>query len=484
MYVLAIDQGTTGTTTVLYDRQGRITVKAYREFRQYYPRPGWVEHDPDEIWQTVQDTVAEVCAAATGTIEAVGITNQRETTLLWDRRTGRPVHRAIVWQCRRTADVCRELAPHADMISRKTGLPLDPYFSGTKIRWLLENADCPQTEDLAFGTIDTWLLWKLTGGLVHATDCTNASRTLLLNIGTRDWDDGLCDLLGVPRAILPDVRVSADDFGTVSSIDTLHGVPILGVAGDQQAALFGQCCFDPGEAKNTYGTGCFVLMNAGQERLHSEQGLITTLGADGKGLPCYVVEGAVFIAGAAIQWLRDELRILETATASEAEALSLDGNDGVYFVPAFVGLGAPYWDTEARGTITGLTRGCGRAHLIRAALEAMAYQTLDVIEVMEKETGRSIPELAVDGGAVANNFLAQFQADLLGRPVLRPKIIESTSLGAAYLAGLKAGVWTDAAALRSHKAVERVFKPRINAATRESLLSGWRDAVRRARCLH
>ncbi len=479
MYVLAIDQGTTGTTTVLYDYAGRPLGKAYREFTQHYPEPGWVEHDPAEIWDTVAETVHEVCGAHPGEIKAVGITNQRETTVLWNRRTGEPVHNAIVWQCRRTAEMCNALREHEPMVRSKTGLPLDAYFSGTKLRWLLDHAEnLPPVEDLAFGTIDTWLIWKLTEGRVHATDYTNASRTLLFNIQDRQWDAGLCDLLGVPASVLPEVRCSIDDYGVVTALPDLRDVPILGVAGDQQAALFGQGGFEKGEAKNTYGTGCFLLMNTGQELVRSSKGLITTLAVAGDGQPCYALEGSVFIAGAAIQWLRDGLRIIAHAPESEAAANSLDGNDGVYFVPAFVGLGAPHWDSDARGVLTGLTRGTTRAHIIRAALEAMAYQSHDVLALMESETGCTIPELTVDGGAIANNFLAGFQADILGKRVVRPSVIESTSLGAAYLAGLKAGIWEDASALRRLRRVERVFEPDMGAEVRNHLLEGWNRALR------
>ena len=483
MYILAIDQGTTGTTAVLYDRQGKPAGKAYREVTQYYPRPAWVEHDPEEIWNTVAATVSELRERYPGAVAAVGITNQRETTVLWNRRTGRPVHNAVVWQCRRTAPMCDALRAHEPVVRRKSGLPLDAYFSGTKISWVLAHAEAlPPIEDIAFGTIDSWLIWKLTGGRVHATDYTNASRTLLFNIEEKRWDEELCGLLDVNPAILPEVKASVDDYGVVTALDALRGVPILGVAGDQQAALFGQCGFEKGEAKNTYGTGCFLLMNTGCERAHSTRGLITTLAVDGDGRPCYALEGSVFIAGAAIQWLRDGLRILSDAADSETAALSLGGNDGVYFVPAFVGLGAPHWDQEARGILTGLTRGTTGDHLIRAALEAMAYQSRDVLVAMEAETECVIRQLAVDGGAIANNFLAQFQADLLDRSVVRPRVIESTSLGAAFLAGLKAGVWPSAAHLRQLKQVERVFEARIDDRMREHLLDGWRRALRQAMC--
>ncbi len=477
-HILSIDQGTTGTTTVLYDAAGRIVDKAAREITQHYPQPGWVEHDPLEIWQSVVDTVEELCARHGAPIAAVGITNQRETAILWDRRTGEPIHRAIVWQCRRTAAMCDALREHAPMIRVKTGLPLDAYFSGTKVKWLLENVDGIDPGSLLFGTVDSWLIWKLTGGKVHATDYTNASRTLLFNIHDKRWDEELCQLLGVPQSILPHVRQSVDDYGVVEAIDSLKGVPICGVAGDQQAALFGQTCFGRGQAKNTYGTGCFLLMNTGADAVESNKGLITTLAADGAGEPCYALEGSIFVAGAAIQWLRDELGLLENAADSEAAARAVEDNAGVYLVPAFVGLGAPHWDMHARGALVGLTRGANRNHVIRAALESMAYQTHDVLSEMEAETGARVPELAVDGGAAANDFLMQFQADITGRRVVRPAEIESTSLGAAYMAGLKAGVWSRAEELANLKEVDRVFEPAMSLPEREVLLAGWRKALR------
>ena len=478
MHVLAIDQGTTGTTAVLVNTKGRITAKAYREHPQIYPQPGWVEHDPLAIWESVRECVREVTQTSPGRIAAVGITNQRETTILWDRNTGEPVHNAIAWQCRRTAPLCEALRPHADLFRARTGLPVDPYFSGTKIRWLLEHGNVGDAGELLFGTVDTWLIWKLTGGQVHATDYTNASRTLLVNIETKAWDAELCDLLSVPREILPDIRKSVDDYGKVTTIPELDGVPILGVAGDQQAALFGQTCFARGTIKNTYGTGCFLLMNTGAALIRSSHGLVTTLAVDETGGPCYAIEGSVFVAGAAIQWLRDELRILDNAAESEAAARSLKGNDGVYLVPAFTGLGAPHWAAEARGTLVGLTRGTNRNHLIRAALEAMAYQSYDVFEAMSADSGLDLTELAVDGGATANNFLMEFQAGILNRPVVRPSVIESTSFGAACLAGLGAGAWGDADELTGLRVIDRRFEPTMAAATREALLDGWRRAVR------
>jgi len=481
MAVLAIDQGTTGTTTIVYGNDGQPLAKAYREFPQYFPQPGWVEHDPIEIWRTVEETVTEVLARAGTKINAVGITNQRETTLLWDGRTGAPLCNAIVWQCRRTAPICSRLREYEPLFRRRTGLPLDPYFSGPKIRWVLDNVPgATRTADLRFGTIDTWLIWKLTGGRVHATDPTNASRTLLFDIHKRQWDPELCRVLGVPLEVLPEVRASTRDFGRIESIPELSGTPILGVAGDQQAALFGQTCFDPGEVKNTYGTGCFLLCGTGAHAVTSKHGLLTTLAVDGDGRTCFALEGSVFVAGAAVQWLRDALGLIESASATEAAARSVPDSGGVYLVPAFVGLGAPYWEPEVRGVIVGLTRGTSRNHLIRAALEAIAYQTVDVVSAMEEDLGQSISILAVDGGATANDFLMQFQADVLDRSVQRPEVIESTSRGAAFLAGLKAGIWRDAAALRALNQVESTFTPAMSPELRSDLLAGWHKAVRQA----
>lgn len=478
--ILAIDQGTTGTTAVLYDANGRLVGKAYREFQQIYPKPGWVEHDPLEIWRTVVDTTVRLRRKHRGNIAAIGITNQRETTVVWDRTTGEPIHNAIVWQCRRTADECRRLEGHRKAFREKTGLPLDAYFSGTKIKWLLENVQGARPDRLLFGTIDTWLIWKLTGGKVHATDYTNASRTLIFNIKDKQWDPELCRLLSIPREMLPKVQKSVDDYSVVESIPELKGIPISGVAGDQQAALFGQACFEKGSIKNTYGTGCFVMMNTGRAAIDSCNGLITTLAVDGEGEPCYALEGSIFIAGAAIQWLRDELKLLEKSSDSEPAARQVENNGGVYLVPAFVGLGAPHWNMEARGTLVGLTRGSNRNHVIRAALESMAYQTHDVLEAMEKETETRPPSLAVDGGATANNFLMQFQADVIDRPVLRPEVIESTSLGVAYMAGLRADLWRSADELRRLKSYEMQFMPSMDAEQRDALLGGWRKALRQA----
>lgn len=481
MRVLAIDQGTTGTTAVLCEADGRVQGRAYREFPQHYPQPGWVEHDPLDIWRSVVDTVNELCTAHPGPIAAVGITNQRETTVLWDRRTGSPVHRAIVWQCRRTAETCLRLAPGSAAVRAATGLPIDAYFSATKLRWLLDQPRLPSPDHLAFGTVDTWLIRQLTGGDVHATDPTNASRTLLYNIHTRRWDPDLCARFGIPGELLPEVRPSRGSFGEVSTIPALRGVPILGVAGDQQAALFGQGCFAAGQAKSTYGTGAFLLMHTGPTPLPSRHGLLTTLTAQPDGGSAYALEGSVFVAGASIQWLRDELGLLAHAADSEAEACAVADNGGVYLVPAFVGLGAPHWDMEARGTLVGLTRGTNRHHIVRAAVEAMAFQVADVLEAMQEDTGTAIPALSVDGGASANNFLMQFQADVLNVPVQRPANVESTAMGAAFLAGLEAGVWHDATDLPLHGPGETRFTPRMPAAERDALRAGWSHALRQTR---
>jgi glycerol kinase len=476
--ILAIDQGTTGTTTGLYDQAGRSVKQAYREIPQRYPQPGWVEHDPEALWQSVVDTVAEATAGVADHIAAVGITNQRETTVLWDAASSRPLHPAIVWQCRRTSPACAALQAHAADVRERTGLPLDAYFSATKMRWLLEHVAGADRATARVGTVDSWLIWKLTSGQTHATDVTNASRTLLLNLKTQRWDPELLRLFGVPAALLPEVRPSLADYGRIDAIPALRGVPILGVAGDQQAALFGQACFQRGQIKNTYGTGCFLLMNTGAEPVRSARGLITTLAIGEAGQPCYALEGSVFVAGAAVQWLRDGLGLIRQAGETAAAALAVPDNGGVYMVPAFVGLGAPHWDSEARGAIVGITRGSRREHLIRAALESIAYQTHDVFTAMEQETGTRAAVLAVDGGACANDFLMQFQADILGRQVLRPTAIESTSRGAAWLAGLHAGVWRSTAALADLKACERAFTPTMADTDRNRLLAGWQKALR------
>ncbi len=489
--VLALDQGTTGSTALVFDSAGAVVGRAYAEITQLYPQPGWVAHDPEEIWQKSLRVVAEALAAAKvgpGELKAIGITNQRETTVIWDRKSGHPVQPAIVWQSRQTAPICEALRGegHEPLFRERTGLVLDAYFSGSKIRWILDRSSELQARaeagELAFGTIDTWLLWKLTGGRIHATEPTNASRTLLYNIHERRWDPELLARLRVPAALLPELRPSAGVFGeTVAHEGLPAGVPIAGIAGDQQAALYGQGCWEPGMAKNTYGTGCFVMMNMGGEDVLSRGGLLTTICCDAAGRPAYALEGSIFIAGAAIQWLRDDLGLIQQASDTEALARSVPDTRGVYVVPAFAGLGAPYWDMEARGAVVGLTRGAGRAHLVRATLESLAYQTKDVFDVMIADSGIPIRELRVDGGAAANDFLMQFQADLLGVPVDRPALVETTAAGAAFLAGLGSGFWKDSEQLRAVRRRERLFEPTMPAADREALYSGWRCAVERVR---
>ena len=487
-YILAIDQGTTGSRAVVYDKKGKRIASAYREFPQHFPKPGWVEHDPRDLWESVNDSIQKVLRKVpASSIAAIGITNQRETTVMWDALTGKPVHNAIVWQCRRTAKRCDELKKkrgvHA-FFKKKTGLPIDAYFSATKIEWILNNVPGVRAKArrgrIRFGTTDSWILWKLTGGRVHATDYTNASRTMCFNIGRLEWDEDILKKLKIPRHILPEVKKSSGIFGHTVRIGRLPaGIPIAGIAGDQQAALFGQTCFYPGTMKNTYGTGCFMLLNVGKRRPVSKHGLITTLGCGAHGEPVYVLEGAIFIAGAAIQWLRDQLKLLKHASDSEAMAKSVADNAGVYFVPALVGLGAPYWDQNARGAIFGITRGTKSSHIIRAALEAMCYQTKDVVDAMRRDSKLKIGSLKVDGGAVANDFLCQFQAGLLGMDVVRPKIIEITSLGAAYLAGLATGYWKDADEIKRCWAADKVFKPRMPKRDALKLYEGWRAAVER-----
>lgn len=486
-YILAIDQGTTGSRAVIYDRNGRPVASAYQEFPQHFPRPGWVEHDPHDLWKSVNDSIQAVLRkVSAASIAAIGITNQRETTILWDRRTGRPLYNAIVWQCRRTAGRCDELkrSGASEFFRDKTGLPIDAYFSATKIEWILKNvpgaAALARRGQVCFGTSDSWILWKLTGGAAHATDYTNASRTMCFDIRRLDWEGAILKKFGIQRQILPEVRKSSGIFGRTSRIGRLPaGIPISGVAGDQQAALFGQACFRPGTVKNTYGTGCFTLLNTGRTRPVSKHGLITTLGCGLRGEPVYVLEGAVFTAGAAVQWLRDGLRILKHASQSEVMARSAADNAGVYFVPALTGLGAPHWDPDARGAIFGITRGTKRSHVVRAALEAMCYQTKDVVDAMQKDSKLAISGLKVDGGAAANNFLCQFQADLLGMDVVRPSVIETTSLGAAYLAGLAIGYWKDSDEISRCWRSNRVFKPKMAKEMRQRLCEGWHDAVKR-----
>ena len=489
--ILALDQGTTGSTALVFGPEGEVLGRAYAEIQQHYPQPGWVEHDAEEIWQKSRRVAAEAVAAAgvaARAVRAIGITNQRETTVLWDRRTGDPVRRAIVWQSRQTAPVCERLraAGHEPLFHERTGLVLDPYFSGSKIAWLLEGDPAlrarAEAGEIAFGTIDSWLIHRLTGGRVHATDPTNASRTLLYDIHERRFDPELLKILGVPAAMLPKVVPSASVFGeTVAHEGLPAGIPIAGVAGDQQAALFGQGCFEAGMAKNTYGTGAFLVLNTGTRRVISRRGLLTTLCCDAKGAAAYALEGAVFVAGAAVQWLRDELGLVRSASETGPIAESVPDTAGVYVVPAFTGLGAPYWDAGARGAVVGLTRGAGRAQLIRATLESLAYQSRDVIDVMNAESGVPLSELRVDGGACANDFLMQFQADILGVPVDRPALVETTAAGAAFLAGLGSGFWKDAAALVARRRRDRLFTPSMAAERREELYAGWKAAVGRVR---
>jgi len=487
IFILSIDQGTTGTRAILFDRSGRLAAQAYQEIRQYFPKPGWVEHDPEELWSSTLRVIQRCIAQARlrpAAIAAIGITNQRETTVLWDRKTGRPLHRAIVWQDRRTSDLCRTLKRHEKEVRRITGLVLDPYFSGTKIAWLLRHhphiAQAAKAGRCAFGTVDAWLLWKLTGGRVHATDATNASRTLLYDLASGDWSPVMLRLFGVPASILPEIHPSSHSFGKTAAVGSLPaGIPIAGIAGDQQAALFGQGCIRPGQAKNTYGTGCFLLMQTGRRLIHSKNGLITTVACDAQGKPSYALEGSVFIAGAVVQWLRDGLKIIRQASETEALARSVPDSAGVYIIPAFVGLGAPYWKPEARGLICGLTRGAGRAHLVRAALESVAYQSQELVQAMEKDSRIRLRSLQVDGGAVRNNFLLQFQSDLSGVPVVRPKIIETTALGAAQLAGLRVGLWNQKDLVRM-RGIDRIFHPRWNSIRRSAAMAGWRTAVQRA----
>jgi glycerol kinase len=489
-YLLAIDQGTTGTTVMIFDATGRVRGRGYSEFTQHYPRPGWVEHDAEEIWTVTRRVIRAALRAARlqpRQIAAIGITNQRETVVLWDRTTGKPVHRAIVWQDRRTASLCERLQARGvePMVRSKTGLVVDPYFSGTKLQWLFDNLKGlrSRAHRLAFGTIDSWLIWKLTGGQAHVTDFTNASRTLLFDIHARQWDRELLGALTVPTEVLPGVVPSAGIAGVTSRAAFGAEVPIAGIAGDQQAALFGQGCFTPGSVKNTYGTGCFLLMFTGDTAIESRRGLLTTIACAANGQPAYALEGSIFIAGAAVQWLRDGLHLVERAADSEALARRVDSTLGVYMVPAFVGLGAPYWDAAARGALVGLTRGVSSAHVVRATLESLAYQTRDVVDTMVAESKRALTDLRVDGGASANDFLMQFQADILGARVDRPRVVETTALGAALLAGVGVGLWKSERDLRHVRQPDRVFRPRMRPEQRERLYQGWRRAVAAVRSL-
>lgn len=486
-YVMALDQGTTSSRCILFDRQGNMCSVAQKEFTQIYPQPGWVEHDPLEIWSSQLSVAVEAIGkigAAVDEIATIGITNQRETTIVWNRHTGKPIYNAIVWQCRRTAAQIDKLKAEGydQVIKEKTGLIPDAYFSGTKLAWILNHVDGARQQaeagDLLFGTVDTWLIWNLTKGRVFVTDYTNASRTMLFDIHKLQWDEQILEKLSIPRCMLPQVRPSSCIYGV--SDETIIGgeIPIAGAAGDQQAALFGQCCFEQGEAKNTYGTGCFLLMNTGHNAITSQNGLLTTIAASTGDQVDYALEGSVFVAGAAIQWLRDELRMLKSASQSEEYATAVDDTDGVYVVPAFTGLGAPYWNPYARGMVVGLSRGSKKEHFIRAALESLAYQTAEVIEAMEKDSGITLKKLFVDGGASANDFLLQFQADILNNQVLRPVCIETTALGAAYLAGIAVGFWKDKADVRQNWAVSKTFQPNMPMQQRTAKIKGWKRAVR------
>ncbi|SEA31887.1 glycerol kinase [Thalassobacillus cyri] len=486
-YILSIDQGTTSSRAILFDEAGTIVGTGQKEFEQFFPKPGWVEHDANEIWTSVLACIADVLRKTDiepSQVAGIGITNQRETTVVWDKNNGKPIYKAIVWQSRQTEGICKDLREqgHNDLFRDKTGLLLDPYFSGTKVKWILDNVEGAREKadngDLMFGTMDTWLVYKLTGGKVHITDYSNASRTLMFNIYDLKWDDELLDILGVPKSMLPEVKQSSEVYGnTVDYHFFGHEVPIAGIAGDQQAALFGQACFDEGMAKNTYGTGCFMLMNTGDKGVKSEHGLLTTLawGLDGK--VEYALEGSIFVAGSAIQWLRDGLKLINSAPETENLATSVDSTDGVYLVPAFVGLGTPYWDSDARGAVFGLTRGTSKEHFVRATLESLAYQTKDVLDAMIADSDIDLKTLRVDGGAVKNNFLMQFQSDILGVPVERPVVQETTALGSAYLAGLAVGYWKDKDEIKQQWKNERTFEGEMEESKQEELYNGWKKAV-------
>ncbi|WP_114570504.1 glycerol kinase GlpK [Exiguobacterium flavidum] len=489
-YILSLDQGTTSSRAMLFDKQGNVVQKAQREFKQYFPKAGWVEHDANEIWGSILAVMAACLTEANvkaEQVEAIGITNQRETTVIWDKETGHPVYHAVVWQSRQTADICEELkkAGHEQTFRDKTGLLVDAYFSGTKVKWILDNVEGVRERaekgELLFGTIDTWLIWKLSGGKAHVTDYSNASRTLLFNIHDLKWDEELLEILDIPKSMLPEVRPSSEVYGkTIGYHFFGHEVPIAGAAGDQQAALFGQACFEEGMAKNTYGTGCFMLLNTGEKAVASEHGLLTTIawGVDGK--VEYALEGSIFIAGAAIQWLRDGLRMIKNAEETEGYATRVTSSDGVYVVPAFVGLGTPYWDSDVRGAVFGLTRGTQKEHFIRATLESLAYQARDVLTAMEQDSGLDISKIRVDGGVVHNNFLMQFQSDMLETPIERPRINETTALGAAYLAGLATGFWKDKADIASQWQMDHRFEPKMDEKERDALYAGWNKAVQAA----
>lgn len=490
-YILALDQGTTSSRAIVFDKQGRVCGKAQQEFKQIYPKPGWVEHDPHDIYGSQVGVISEALIRAgvsVDSIAAIGITNQRETTFVWERATGRPVYNAIVWQCRRTADYCEELKRDglADMIYQKTGLVLDAYFSATKLKWILDNVDGARGRaekgELLFGTVDTYLMWQLSKGKIFATDYTNASRTMLFNIHTLKWDDDLLQLFDIPRGMLPEVYPSGHNFGPTDDAFIGREIPICSVVGDQQAALFGHLAVNSGDVKNTYGTGCFLLMNTGDKAVHSTNGLVTTLAAGITDKPQYVLEGSVFIGGAINQWLRDEMRMIKSAKETENYAVRVPSTDGVYVVPGFAGLGAPYWDADARGTIVGITRGTQKEHFIRACLESIDYQVYDLVAAMQRDADVKITNLNVDGGASANNFLMQFQADILDANVVRPMVTETTALGASYLAGLTIGYWKDIDDIRSNVEVDKVFVPHMDEHTRRDLIEGWQKAVRQTLC--
>jgi glycerol kinase len=490
-YILALDQGTTSSRAIIFDHDGKVIATAQKEFTQFFPKPGWVEHDPNEIWAGQLAVAVEVTVKAGlsgANIKAIGITNQRETTIVWNRKTGEPVCNALVWQDRRTADFCEELKQngHSDAIREKTGLIIDAYFSGSKIKWILDHVagarEQAEAGELAFGTVDSWLVWKFTNGQVHATDVTNAGRTMLFNIRTQQWDEDLLSLFNIPKSMLPEVKQCSEIYGETSGNVFAHKIPIAGIAGDQHAALFGQMCIDKAMVKNTYGTGCFMLMNIGQEFIQSKNNLLTTIAWKINNEITYAFEGSIFIGGAVVQWLRDGLGIIKTSADVEALATSVNDTAGVYFVPAFAGLGAPYWDSEARGAIVGLTRGATAAHISRAALESIAYQTMDVLKAMEADAGMSIKELRVDGGATANNLLMQMQSDVLNCKVIRPSVVETTALGVAYMAGLAVGYWKNIAEIQQLWAVETTFTPKDNLEDVKTGIDGWKRAVRTAQC--
>lgn len=488
-FMMALDAGTTSSRCILFNQKGEICSMAQQEFTQHFPKPGWVEHDPLEIWETQKKVMIEAMIGlniGAEDVAGIGITNQRETTILWDKNTGKPIYNAIVWQCRRTAEFCDELKSQGleEMIRKKTGLPIDAYFSGTKIKWILDHVDGAREKaekgDILFGTVETWLIWNLTKGKVHVTDYTNAARTMIYNINDLCWDEEILGILDIPKSILPKVVSCSEIYGYADAEIAGAEIPIAGAAGDQQAALFGQTCFRAGEAKNTYGTGCFLLMNTGEMPVDSKKGLITTIACGMDGKIDYALEGSIFVAGAAIQWLRDELGLFEKASQSEAMAVSVEDTNGCYVVPAFTGLGAPYWDAYARGSIQGLTRGVNKNHIVRATLEALAYQALDVLKAMEEDSGIHLEALKVDGGACANNFLMQFQADMIDAPVHRPECVETTAMGAAYLAGLAVGYWKDKEEIKQNWKLDKIFEPDMEETIRSDKLKGWQKAVKRS----